>query len=66
MKKIIGKQKNCFKTMFLLIVICEILLKIDNKGIQTMGICLTPIIVYLGFLLIRNDQKKEIKQKNDN
>lgn len=60
MKKFIGKQKNCFFTMFSLIVICEFLIRIDNRIIQTIGICLTPIIVLLGYKLIRNDQKKDL------
>jgi len=65
MKKFIGKQKNCFFSMFGLIVLCEILIRIDNKIIQTMGICLVPIIVLLGYLLIRNDQKKELDQTKE-
>ena len=58
MKKFIGKQKNCFWTLLSLIIVCELLLKIDNKVIQTMGIVLTPFIIVFGILLIKNDQKK--------
>ena len=58
MKKFVGKQKNCLWTLLSLILVCELLLKIDNKIIQSMGIVLTPFIVVFGILLIRNDQKK--------
>ena len=58
MKKFISKQKNCFITLISLVVMCEILLKIDNKIIQSIGILLTPIIAIFVFLLIRNDQKE--------
>lgn len=57
MKKFVSKQKNCLISMITLIAICELLLKIDNKIIQSLGICLTPFIVYFGFLLIMNDKK---------
>lgn len=63
MKKLVSKQKNCLIAMIILIVVCEILLKVDNKIIQSIGICLTPIIVYLGLLLIKKDQKKELNEK---
>lgn len=63
MKKFVGKQKNCFITMFVLIVVCEILLRIDNKIIQFLGICLLPFIILFGFLLIKNDQKNVKKVK---
>ena len=58
MKSFICKQKNCFITLATLIVICELLLKIDNKFIQSLGILILPFIIYFGYLLIRNDQKK--------
>ena len=58
MKKFINKQKNCFWALLSLILVCELLLKIDNKIIQSIGIVLTPFIILLGVLLIRNDQKK--------
>ena len=57
MKKFISKQRNCFWTLFSLILFCEILLTIDNKIIQSIGIVLTPFIVIFGILLMLN--KKE-------
>lgn len=57
MKKFISKQKNCFWTLFSLIFICEIMLTINNKFFQSIGIILTPFIVVLGILLMKN--KKE-------
>lgn len=63
MKKFINKQKNCFMTLLSLVVICEILLKINNKIIQTIGIVLTPLIAILVFLVIRNDQKELVNKK---
>ena len=57
MKKFINKQKNCFITLISLVVLCEILLKINNKIIQLIGILLTPVIAILVLLVIRNDQK---------
>ena len=59
MKKFISKQRNCFWTLLGLILVCEVLLKIDNKIIQSIGIILTPIIVIFGILLIKNDNKNE-------
>ncbi len=61
MKKFISKQKNCFLTLLSLIIVCELLLKINNRIFQAMGIVLTPFIALLVFLLIRNDQKKLTK-----
>lgn len=58
MKKLIDGQKNCFITLISLIAIVETLLKIDNKVIQSLGIILTPFIIMIGYLLIKNDQKK--------
>ena len=57
MYKFLSKRKNCGLLMFILIIVCEFLLKIDNKAIQTIGIVLAPFIVALGFLLIKNDEK---------
>jgi len=54
MKKFISKQKNCFWTLFSLIFICEILLTINNKFFQSIGIILTPFIVIFGILLMKN------------
>lgn len=59
MKKFINKQKNCLYTLLSLIIVCEILLKVDNKIIQGMGVVLTPIIIILSVLLMKNDNKKE-------
>ena len=59
MKKFVNKQSNCFWTLLVLIIVCEILLKINNIFIQTLGIILIPFIVMFGYLLIKNDNKKE-------
>ena len=59
MKKFVGKQKNCGWTLFVLILVCEILLKIDNKIFQSFGIILIPFIVMFGYLIIKNDRQKE-------
>lgn len=61
MKNFVGKQKHCFITMFSLIVICEVLLRVDNKIIQIVGISLVPFIILFGFLLIKNDKRINIK-----
>lgn len=58
MKKLVYGQKNCLITLMSLIAIVELLLKIDNKIIQSLGILLTPFIIMVGYLLIKNDQKK--------
>ncbi len=55
MKKFISKQKNCGITMLILIAICEILLRVDNRIIQSLGIFMLPFILFFGFLLIKND-----------
>lgn len=61
MKSFVKDSKKCFIAMFILIVICEILIRVDNMFIQTLGICLVPFIVLFGFFLIKNDQKKLTK-----
>ena len=58
MKKFIGKQKNCFMTLISLVIICEVLLRIDNKVIQAIGVSLTPVIAMMVYFVIRNDQKE--------
>lgn len=63
MKKFVGKQKNCFISMFILIIACEVLLRIDNKIIQSLGIFLVPFIIIFGFFLIKNDNKKVNKKE---
>lgn len=64
MKKFISKQKNCLTSLLCLVVICEILLKIDNVIIQTIGILILPIIVLLVITLMINDQKDLQKKGN--
>lgn len=58
MKKFVSKQKNCFWTLFSLIFICEVLLMIDNKFFQTIGISMTPIIIWFGILLMKNKSEE--------
>lgn len=58
MKNFISKQKNCFAMLAGLVAVCEILLKINNKIVQSMGMILTPFIAFLVFSVIRNDQKE--------
>ena len=61
MKKFISKKRNCLWTLLSLILVCLVMLKINNKIIQSIGIVLTPFIVTLGYLLIKNDQKSLTK-----
>ena len=58
MKKLAVNSKYSFIIMFALIVICEILLRMDNMIIQSLGIFLVPFIVVFGFLIMMNDHKK--------
>ena len=58
MKKFISKQKNCLWTLLGSIIVCESLLKINNRFFQSLGIVLTPIIAILVISVIRNDQKQ--------
>ena len=58
MKKFISKQKNCFMTLIGLVILCEVLLKIDNRVIQSFGVILTPLIAMMVYCVIRNDQKE--------
>lgn len=51
-----AKQKRYLIKLFEFIFACEVLLKIDNKFIQTLGIMLVPIIVGYGYLFLRSDQ----------
>lgn len=58
MKKMISEPKGCLTLMLSLIVICEILLKFENRITQSIGICLTPFILVLVIRLIKNDKQK--------
>ena len=51
-----AKQKRYLIKLIELIFACEVLLKIDNKIIQTFGVLLVPIIVGYGYLFLRRDQ----------
>lgn len=55
-----SNQKKCCLLMFILIIIAEILLQIDNKIIQTFGICMLPFIILSGVILLKNDQRKKL------
>lgn len=59
MKKFISKQRNCFCTLISLILVCEVLLTIDNRIIQSIGIILIPFIVTFEILLMKKENKKE-------
>ena len=61
MKSFISKQKNCFLSLLGVIFLCELLLGINNKITQSMGIILSPVIAILVFFIIRNDQKSLTK-----
>ena len=60
MKKIVGTQKRGFVVLLGLIALAEILLRIDNKVIQILGVCLTPFLVVFCIFLLRNDQKSNL------
>ena len=66
MKKFVSKQKNCFTSLIVSVVLCEILLRIDNKVIQSIGIALTPVIAILVYKVIRNDQRELENKKETN
>ena len=51
------KQKHII-TMLLLIFICEIMLNINNKIIQMIGICIVPIIIIQVILIIKSDKER--------
>lgn len=59
MKSLSGKQKKYLMKMFTLIVMCEILLKIDIKFFQSLGILLVPFIVTFGVLLLKEDGQND-------
>lgn len=54
----ISKQQRCIAKIIFLILICEIMLNAQNKIIQTIGICIVPIIVLNSVILLKNDQKR--------
>lgn len=57
MKTIISKQKKYFIAILSLIFICEIMLGSNNKIIQSLGICIIPIIFVYGVLLYKNEKE---------
>ena len=64
MKKFISKQKNCLWTLLGVIMVCELLLKINNRVIQSIGIVLTPIIAIL-VVSVKEMIKKNLINKNE-
>lgn len=60
MKNFTDKQKKYLLKMFALIAVCEILLKINNAFMQSLGIILVPFIVTYGFLVLKNDSKSNL------
>jgi len=54
----ISKQQRCIAKLGILILICELMLNAQNKIIQTLGICIVPIIVLNSVILLKNDQKR--------
>ena len=61
MKSFVRNPKKCLIAMILLIVVCEISLRVDNMVVQSFGICLVPFIILFGLLLMMNDKKKNIE-----
>ena len=47
--------------MFILIIIAEILIRINNNICNIIGIVLLPIIIIVGFILIYSDKKQNRK-----
>ena len=47
--------------MFILIVVAEILIRINNNICNIIGIVLLPIIIIVGFILINSDKKQNRK-----
>lgn len=58
MKRQQRNQKTYISVMISLIIICELLLKVDNMIIQSIGILLTPFIILCVLMTIKNDQKR--------
>ena len=56
--KTLQKQQKHIITMLLLIFICEIMLNINNKIIQMMGVCIVPIIIIQVILIIKSDKER--------
>ncbi len=58
MKKRVNKY---LVIMFILIVIAEVLVRINNDICNLFGIVLLPIIIIFGFMLIYKDKKQNLK-----
>lgn len=56
MKKIDKKLKIWFIIMFIMLILSFILLRINNKVCQVIGISLLPIIIVIGFIIIKKDK----------
>ena len=54
--KIDTKQKRYLLKLFEFIFVCEVLLKIDNIIIQSLGIMLLPFIVFYAYSFLKCDQ----------
>ena len=48
-------------TMFILIIIAEILIRINNSICNLLGIILLPIIIIIGFIIVYKDKKQNQK-----
>lgn len=58
MKTAETKRSKYLIALSILIFVCEILLKFNNKIMQCFGICTLPIIVVYGVLLFKNEKSK--------
>lgn len=56
MRKINKILKTWFIIMFVMLILSFILLRIDNKICQAIGVSLLPIIILIGFVIIKNDK----------
>ena len=57
MRKIDKSLRIWFLIMFILLIVSFVLLRINYMLCQIIGICLLPVIIVVGFVIIRKDKK---------
>lgn len=57
MKTVINDRARYITAILSLIFICEVMFQINNKIIQSLAICILPMIVVYGVLLFKNENK---------
>ena len=61
MKIEMSKQRKYLIKLLILIFVCEVMIQVNNRIIQTFGICTLPFIFIYGYLLFKTEKEQNSK-----